>query len=340
MPAIRSVQNHGGDAMTRTVRWLFPALMLAAGHAFTGTANAQNWPDRPIKFISSQAAGGGTDVIGRLVADELSTRVGQPIVYENRPGGGNVIGTQAAARSAPDGYTFFFGTAAALVTDPYTFKSLPYDPMKDFTVVSNIAEVSFMVLAHPDVPAKTLPELFAYAKANPAKLAIATDGARRFSGMIAAWLNKLAGTEISYVPYTQMTQGIQDVLAGRVQLLVIAAPTARGHIASGKLRPLAVTSERRLPDFPDVPAVAETFPGFDFAGWFALAAPTGVPEPILARVNRDMAAIMTDPAVVTKLRNVGYISHGGGTLKQVHTYVQTQHSAWGTLVREIGLTPE
>jgi tripartite-type tricarboxylate transporter receptor subunit TctC len=319
------------------IRWiLLPMLALGA----LTPAAAQSWPDRPIKFISSQAAGGGTDVIGRLVADQLSARVGQPIVYENRPGGGNVIGTQAAARSAPDGYTFFFATGAALVTDPYTFKSLPYDPMKDFTVISDIGEVSFMVLANPDVPVKNLAELFAYAKANPDKVAIATDGARRFSGMIAAWINKLAGTQISYVPYTQTTQGVQDVLTGRVQLIVIAAPGARGHVASGKLRPLAVTSAKRLPDFPDVPTVAETFPGFDFAGWFVLAAPTGVPEPILTRVNRDMAAIMTDPTIVKRLGDVGYISHGGGTLKQVRDYVQAQHAAWGTLVREIGLQPE
>ena len=208
--------------------WLVRRLLLPADARSPARPHAQNWPDRPIKFISSQAAGGGTDVIGRLVADQLSARVGQPIVYENRPGGGNVIGTQAAARSAPDGYTFFFATAAALVTDPYTFKSLPYDPMKDFTVISRIAEVTFMVLAHPDVPAKNLPELFAYAKANPDKLAIATDGPRRFSGMIAAWLNKLAGTKISYVPYTQMTQGMQDVIAGRVQLIILAVPDGQG----------------------------------------------------------------------------------------------------------------
>ncbi len=208
-------------------------LLLAA---VSGAVHAQAWPDRPVKFISSQAAGGGTDMIGRLVADQLSARIGQPVVYENRPGGGNVIGTQAAARSAPDGYTFFYASAAALVTDPHTYKSLPYDPVKAFDVVSNIAEVSFMILAHPDVPAKTLPELVAYAKANPDKLQIATDGPRRFSGLIAAWINKLAGTNISYVPYVQMTQGIQDVISGRVQLIILAVPAARGHIAAASSR--------------------------------------------------------------------------------------------------------
>jgi tripartite-type tricarboxylate transporter receptor subunit TctC len=328
----------GGEAMIGTIRWLAAValLLLAAG----GAAQAQNWPERPIKFISSQAAGGGTDVIGRMVADQLSTRLGQPIIYENRPGGGNVIGTQAAARSAPDGYTFFFASAAALVTDPYTFKSLPYDPMKDFTVISRIAEVTFMVLAHPDVPAKNLPELIAYAKSNPDKLAVATDGPRRFSGMIAAWINKLAGTQISYVPYTQMTQGIQDAIAGRVQLVIIALPTARGHIAAGTLRPLAVTSAGRQPDFPQVPAVAETFPGFDFAGWWALAAPAGVSADIIARVSREMAAIFRDHGVVEKMKNAGFVARGGGTLQEARDYVQSQHLAWGRLVKEIGLQPE
>lgn len=322
--------------MIRLMRWIAPVILLGA----IAPATAQSWPDRPVKFISSQAAGGGTDIIGRMVADRLSAKIGQPIVYENRPGGGNVIGAQAAARSAPDGYTFFFASAAVFVTDPYTFKSLPYDPMKDFQMISSIAEVTFMVLAHPDVPAKNLPELFAHAKANPDKLAIATDGPRRFSGMIAAWLNKLAGTNISYVPYTQMTQGIQDAIAGRVQLLIIAVPAAKGHVAAGKLKALAVTSPKRLPAYPDVQAVAETFPGFDFAGWWVLAAPAGVPADIVARVNREMDGILKDPEVVEKLANMGFVSRGGGTLKEVNDYVQGQYAAWGTLVKEIGLTPE
>jgi tripartite-type tricarboxylate transporter receptor subunit TctC len=319
------------------LRGLF-ALLVCAG--MSGMAHAQPWPDRPVKFISSQAAGGGTDMIGRLVADQLSAKIGQAVVYENRPGGGNVIGTQAAARSAPDGYTYFYASAAALVTDPHTYKSLPYDPIKAFDVVSNIAEVSFMVLAHPDVPARTLPELIAYAKANPDKLQIATDGPRRFSGLIAAWINKLAGITISPVPYVQMTQGIQDVLAGRVQLIILAVPAARGHVAGGKLVPLAVTSAERQEGYPNVGTVAETFPGFDFAGWWVLAAPAGVPAPILDRVNKELAAVLKDPEVVAKMRNVGFVSRGGGTMQQTRDYVMGQYAAWAKLVKEIGLEPE
>ena len=295
--------------MKAAIRGILTGLAVLGAAAVAQTqAEAQNWPDRPIKFISSQAAGGGTDMIGRMMGDRLAARVGQPVVFENRPGGGNVIGTQAAARSAPDGYTFFFASAAALVTDPYTFKSLPYDPMKDFVVISRIAQVTLHVAAHPDVPAKNLPELIAYAKANPDKLAVATDGPRRFSGMIAAWLNKLAGTQLSYVPYTQMTQGIQDAIAGRVQLVIIAVPTAKGHVASGKLRPLAVTARERLPDHPDVQAVAETFPGFDFPGWWVLAAPTGVPSSIVERVNKEMGVILNEAEVIERMNNMGFAS--------------------------------
>jgi tripartite-type tricarboxylate transporter receptor subunit TctC len=328
--------------MAAKLRRLFPCvLMLGVSWLGIPMAEAQNWPDRPIKMISSQAAGGATDVICRIVAEQLSRRLGQQVVVENRPGGGNVIGTQAAARSAPDGYTLFFATGAALVADPYTYKSLPYDPTKDFVVISRVAEVPFMVLAHPSVPANNLAELIALAKSQHDKLSIATDGPRRFSGMIVAWLNKLAGTSIAQVPYTAMPQGVQDTIAGRVQLVILAVPAAAGPIAAGSLRPLAVTALRRLPgQHQNVPTIAETFPGFDFTGWFVMAAPTGTPADIQTRVNREIDGILKDPAVVERIRGIGFNTEGGGTQQDTRDYVQSQYRAWGTLVREIGLQPE
>ncbi len=322
--------------MRATLRWLAVPLLLAA----LSPAVAQNWPDRSIKFITSQAAGNATDLITRIVADQLSPRLGQPIVVENRPGGGNVIGTTAAARAAPDGYTFFLATAAVFVTDPYTFKSLPYDAMKDFAVVSKVAAVSFMLMAHPSLPAKTLSELFALAKAEPDKYSIATDGQRRFSGMIAAWLNKLAGTRISQIPYTTQTQGVQDTVAGRVHLAILGVPNAVGLAASGQLRPLAITSLRRLLGYEDVPTIAETFPGFDFTGWWALAAPTGTPQAILERVNRELNDILKQPELQARLQKMRFYTDGGGTLQQARDYVQEQYAAWGKLVKEIGLQPQ
>src|SRR5262249_53732222 len=156
----------------------------------------------------------------------------------------------------------FFATAAALVTNPYTFKSLPYDPLKDFVVMAKVVEGPFLVLAHPGVPAKTLAELITLAKSEPGKLSYATDGPRNFSGMIAAWLNKLGGTDIPQIPYSAMPQGIQDALAGRVQLIILAVPSAASSVANGGLRPLAVTRAQRVPGYESVPPVADTFPGF------------------------------------------------------------------------------
>jgi tripartite-type tricarboxylate transporter receptor subunit TctC len=323
--------------MTLTFRSLLLPLMLAAACT---TASAQTWPERPIRFILSQAPGNATDIIARVTAEGLSSRLGQPVVVDNRPGGGNVIGTQAAARAAPDGYTFFFATAAALVTDPYTFKALPYDPLKDFVVMSKVVEGPFLVLAHPGVPAKSLPELIALAKAEPGKLSYATDGPRNFSGMIAAWLNKLGGTNIPQIPYSAMPQGIQDALAGRVQLIILAVPSAASSVASGGLRPLAVTMAQRVPGYENVPPVADTFPGFDFTGWMVLATPAGTPPAVIQRVNREMDAILKDPDVVKRLREIGFFTEGAGTLPEAADYVRRQYEAWGKVVREIGLQPE
>jgi tripartite-type tricarboxylate transporter receptor subunit TctC len=320
--------------------WMLRALIVSI--LTTGAASAafaQTWPDRPIRFITSQAAGNATDIIARVTAEHLTGRIGQAVVVENRPGGGNVIGTQAAARSAPDGYTFFFATAAALVTDPYTFKSLPYDPMKDFVPVVQVAEVSFMVMANPKVPAKNLTEFIALAKAQPGKFTIATDGLRRFSGMIVSWISKLAGIQILQVPYTAQRQGVQDAIGGNVDLIILAVPAARGHIASGKLRPLAITSLKRAPEFPDVPAVSGLYPDFDFTGWMLLAAPTGTPPDILRRMNREVNAMLKDAAVQKQLRDMGF-SIQGGTLDEARDYVNRQHAAWGKVVKEIGIQPD
>jgi tripartite-type tricarboxylate transporter receptor subunit TctC len=320
------------------LRLLFGLLFAIA--LVPGDLRAQDWPARPIKFIVSQAAGGTPDLICRLITERLSRTLGQQVVVENRPGGGNIVGAQAAARAAPDGYTFFFATAAALVTNPFTFKSLPYDPAKDFTPVAMIASNPFFLLAHPGLGAKTLPELIALDKAKPGTISAATDGQRNFSGMVTAWLNKAAGTGIVQVPYATMPQGVQDALAGRVQLVVLAIPSSAPLIERGALRPLAVTSAKRLPGFETIPPVADTLPGFDFIGWFAVVAPAGTPAPILARMNREIDAALNDPDIAKRLRDVGMFTEGAGTPQSTGAYIAAQLEIWRRIVREIGLQPE
>ena len=323
--------------MHRLFCGLAGALALLATSQHVG---AQNWPARPIKFIVSQAAGGTPDIVCRLITEKLARALGQQVVVENRPGGGNIIGAQAAARSAPDGYTFFFATAAALVTNPYTFKSLPYDPARDFTPVSMVASNPFFLLAHPGLSAKTIPELVALDKAEPGKLAVATDGQRNFSGMLTAWFNKRAATRIVQVPYATMPQGAQDAIAGRVQLVVLAVPSAAPLMEQGQLRGLAVSSEKRLPGFDHIPAISETLPGFDFIGWFAVVAPAGTPAEVIQRMNREMDVALKDPAIAKRMREVGMYSEGAGTPEHTAAYVRAQLDAWGKIIREIGLQPE
>ncbi len=322
--------------MKCTVRTLLLVTLLGA----VMQAFAQSWPNKPVKLIVSQAAGGAPDIVARLVSDRLSRIWGQQVVVDNRPGAGNVVGAQLAARSVPDGYTLFFATAAALVTNPYTFKTLPYDPARDFVPVGMVGKAPFFILVHPSVQAKTLSELIALEKSQPGKLTYATDGPRNFSGMVAAWLNKLGGTNILQVPYATMPQGIQDTVAGRTQLAILAIPVAAPRIKSGQLRALAFTSAKRAPGYEDVPTVAESFPGFDFVGWFAIVAPTGTPQEVVRRANRDMDTVLKDPDIVQRLRNMGIFTDGADTPEGTGTFVRSELESWGKVVKELGLQPE
>jgi tripartite-type tricarboxylate transporter receptor subunit TctC len=315
-------------------------VVLAALFGAAIQAVAQSWPNKPVKLIVSQAAGGAPDIVARLVSDRLSRAWGQQVVVENRPGSGNIIGAQLAARATPDGYTLFFATAAALVTNPYTFKALPYDPAKDFVPVGMVGKAPFLVLVHPSVKAKTLAELIALEKSQPGKLTYATDGPRNFSGMVAAWLNKLGGINILQVPYATMPQGIQDTVAGRTQLAILAIPVAAPQIKRGALRPLAFTSAKRAPGYEDVPPVAETFPGFDFVGWFGIVAPTGTPQDVIQRTNRDLDSVMKDQEVVQRLLGMGIFTDGADTPEGFGAFIRSELGAWGRVVKEIGLQPE
>jgi len=203
-----------------------------------------------------------------------------------------------------------------------------------------IAKGPFFILANPSVPAKNLREIMAFDKANPSALAFATDGPRNLSGILAAWLNKLGGGSILQVPYATMPQGVQDVLAGRVQLIVLAVPSAAQHIASGALRPIATSSAERLANYPQVPTIAETFAGVEFIGWFILAAPAGTPDEVVTRLNGEMDRILKNPQISGKLADLGFFTTGADTPDAVRAYVRAQYDLWGRLSRDIGLQPE
>ncbi len=301
---------------------------------------AQAWPARPVKFILSQPAGSGPDIIARFVADQLAKAWSQPVVVENRPGGQNLIGAQAAARSPADGYAFYFGTTAAMVTNLYTFKTLPYDPVKDFAPVRLVGRSPFVIAAAANYSAKDLGEALAAAKAEPEKVAIATEGPKTFSGMLADYVANMAGVKFNHVPYTKATDALQDVIGGRVPLICLPNAALASYIKSGQLRALAVSTTERLAEMPNVPTLAERFPGFEYTGWNGIFAPAGTPAEVVSRVNRDLETILKQPEVVQKMMSLGSIAVQSMTVAQFDTFMRGERERWATVVKTIGVQPE
>jgi len=317
---------------------LLCALPLLAAAA--APAVAQDWPARPVKFVISQPPGTSPDITARLLAERLSRLVGQQVVVENRPGGQNVIGAQAAARAPADGYTYYFATTAAIVTNPLTFKSLPYDPEKDFTPVAMIAKSPMVVAVNPSVQAKTLAELVALDKSQPGRIAAANEGTKTFSGMMSQMLNKTAGIGLLQVPYTGVAPAIQDTIAGRTQVVLVSSAALSPFLKRGDLRALAVSAGKRVRGLEEVPTLSESYPGFEYVGWFALFAPSGTPAGIVQRVNREMDRVLADPEMVQKLNDFGLVNEGAGTSESLNEFLRAERARWAKLVREIALQPE
>ena len=323
--------------MKRSLKILCALVVLALPAA---TAHAQAWPSKPIKWILSQPAGAGPDVVARYVAEHLGRALGQPIVIENRPGGQNVIGAQAAARSAADGYTLYYGTTAAIVTNSYTFKNLPYDPQKDFVPVGLIGKSPFMIAASPAANVKTLAEAMALAKAQPDKVAIGTEGPKTFSGFLAAMVASMGGVTITQVPYTKGSEAIQDAIGGRTQFVCLPTAALLPQVKAGRLVALAVSSPQRLVGLPDTPAIAETYPGFEYTGWHALFAPAGTSLEVVARINGELDRILRNPEVVERMLAMGLSAEGTGNSQAVAGFVRAEHERWAKIVKSIGIVAE
>ena len=303
-------------------------------------AHAQAWPSKPVKWILSQPAGSGPDVIARFVAEHLAKALGEPIVIENRPGGQNVIGAQAAAKSAPDGYTFYYGTTAAIVTNVYTFKSLPYDPKKEFTPVAMVGKSPFLIAAGPAANVKSLADALALARAQPEKINIGTEGPKTFSGMLADMVAALGGVKFTQVPYQKAPEAIQDAIGGRVQLLSLPSAALIPQIKAGRLTALAVSTPQRLPGLPDTPTVGETFSGFEYTGWNILFAPAGTPPEIVNRVNRELDRILRSPEVVERMLSMGSIAEGTGSPQAVGAFVNAEFERWAKIVKSLNILAE
>jgi tripartite-type tricarboxylate transporter receptor subunit TctC len=316
-------------------------LALTAGAFAPSTAlHAQAWPDKPVRFVLSQPPGSGPDNVARLLGERLGALWGQPVVIDNKPGGQNTIGAQAAARAPADGSTFYFATTAALVTNAYLFKSLPYDPQKDFVPVAFVARSPFGLLVEANSPLQSLQHFVDKTKAEPGRLTLGNEGPRTFSGMISRVMAARLKIEPNQVPYASIAVATQNLLGGQVEAIVADLASTAALVRSGKLRLLAVSAAQRVAGFESVPTLADTLPGFEMVGWFAIVAPTGTPAAVVQRVNRDVNTLLADRALADRIAAIGPIADASMGVEQVGAFLRAEHQRWAAATQEIGLLPE
>jgi tripartite-type tricarboxylate transporter receptor subunit TctC len=299
-------------------------------------ATAQAWPARQIKLIVPFAAGGGTDVIGRIMAKYLSDRLGQNVYVENRAGANGGLGALEVMRSEPDGYTLGAISDSPMTVNPSMYSNLQYQPLRDFVPIARFNHFPSYVVAHPSVPIKNIADLIAYAKANPGKLNYSSGGVGNFSHLGLEMLAFQTGIKIVHVPYKGVGPGTTALIAGDVQLMYNNVATALPHVQSGKITGLAVGTSTRLPALPNVPTVAETVPGFNVTPWVGLFGPAKLPKEIAARLSKEIDSVLKDPAVVKNFADqtirAAYLDTPAFTQE-----IQKETDAWAKVIKTLGI---
>jgi tripartite-type tricarboxylate transporter receptor subunit TctC len=326
--------------LTRTER-TFAKVAVAIGLFLitTSIAAAQSWPQRPIKMIVPYPAGGGTDFIGRLAAKELTDRLGQQVFVENRAGANGAIGLQALMQSDPDGYTIATSSDTPLVVNPWLYDKLPYQPLRDFAPVATLVRFPGMLAVHPSLPAHSVAELIALAKAKPGSLAYASAGVGNFSHLAMELFALAAGVKLLHVPYKGTGPASLALIGGEVQMGFNNVQTLLQNVRAGQLRPLAVAEPQRLALLPDVPAVAETVPGFAMAPWIGIIVPARTPGDVVARLAQETLALMKDPAVVTLLTDQQVTPMPSGP-QEFEQLIKSDLERWAGVIKAAGIRPE
>jgi tripartite-type tricarboxylate transporter receptor subunit TctC len=305
-----------------------------------GSASAQNFPTKPVRFVVPFAPGGSTDTLARTIGQKLSDYLGEQVVVDNRPGANGDIGMLLVARAAPDGYTLVLGYIANLGIGPSLYAKMPYDPVKDFAPITQVAGASNILVVHPSVPAKNFKEFIAYTKANPGKVNFASAGVASVGHLTGELLNNLAGIDMVHVPYKGSGQAITDLVGGHVKVMISGMASTLPHVKTGKLRGLATTGAKRTPATPDLPTIAESgFPGFEASSWFGVLAPARTPRPVIARLHADIVKSLQQPEVRQRLENVGF-EIVGGTPDEFAGYIQSEIRKWAKVVKASGAKPE
>lgn len=326
------------------MKYLSRRTILAAAMAACATstlpASAASWPDRPVKIIIPYPPGGITDIVGRTVAERLAETLHQPVVVDNRAGAGGTIGATEAAHAAADGYTLFVGTSATNGTNPSTFKGLRYKPEVDFAPVALMASAPLMIIVNPSVPAKTLPELISYLKANPGKVNYGSTGNGGSVHLTTELFAMQTGTSLQHIAYKGSSPALNDLMGGHIQLMFDNVPSAAPLAASGMARALAVTSTKRTALAPDVPTVAEiAIPDFESLSWIALYAPAGTSAAIVQQLNEAVNAALKHPGLVGVFEKAG-LEPVGGTPDALARYQAAEIAKWANVVKTIGYVPE
>jgi tripartite-type tricarboxylate transporter receptor subunit TctC len=319
-----------------TSRWLLaPCVSLMLLAAAPERAGANDYPARNVTIIVPFTPAGSTDILARMCAQALEARLGKTFLVENRPGAGQQIGVGAVAKAEPDGYTLLMATSSAIGVNPTLYKKLAYDSIKDLAPVAMVAHLPFILLVHPSLPVKSVPELIAHAKANPGKLSYGSGGIGASHHLYGELFNSLTGTKMTHVPYKGTVPALNDLIAGHIQVLFADAPPALPQVKAGKVRAIGVTTAKRMAVAPDIPPVNDTVK-FDTAPWQMLMAPAGTPAPVLDRLNKEVAGYIATPEGQKKLTDMGLVPGAPTKPAELVKYVASEVKAWGSLVTQAG----
>ena len=319
-------------------RFLQLSATATAFPSLTRIARAQAYPSQPLRWVVGFPPGGGADTVSRIMARWLSERLGQPVVIENKPGASTNISVQAVANAPPDGYTILFIGASAAV-NVTLFDNLPFNLLRDIAPVSGLIDFPFVLIVHPSVPARTVAELIAYAKANPGKISMASFGAGSSSHVAGELFKTMAGVNLVHVPYRGSASALTDMISGQVQVMFDVMTSALPHIRSGALRAIAVAGKNRFPGLPDVPVIADTVPGYEANSWCGLGAPRGTPPEIIDRLNREINAGLKNPAVIEQLAKVS-TTPIIFTPAEFGAFMASEVEKWGKVIKVAGVRPE
>lgn len=318
-------------------RAAFLALSLSVLAASVPSAAQDSYPSRPIRIVAPFGAGGGGDVSLRMLGAQLSQRLGQPVVVDNKPGANGIIGAQDAARSAPDGYTLFYGSTTTLAANTSLMKKLPYDPIKDFAAITVVSNLPFMIVVNAASPAHTIPQLIAQARSSSVPL---TFGSANSTGLVAgSTFARMAGIKLVNVPYKASPAALTDLVGNQISMMVVDVATGLPLVKAGKIRALGVTTAARSALMPDTPAIAESLAGYEVIGWTAMAAPAGTPPAVVARIHEEIATILKRAEVRSEFEKVGFEPRTSSP-QQTAAYVRSERDKWAQYVKEAGIEAE